>query len=72
MRIFLTEIQAIDPKDGQMKVWAGPNIEAISKKDAIKRLNDNGLGYCKVIGVLVAEMNEDLTGYIDYQNPKLN
>jgi hypothetical protein len=34
MNQFTTEIQAIDPSDGELKRWQGPNIEANSFEEA--------------------------------------
>lgn len=45
-----TYIKAIDPKDNTLKEWAGPDIEASSKEEANRYLQENGLGYCKVVG----------------------
>lgn len=55
MRIFLTEIRAIDPKDGQLKTWSGENIEALTFGLAEQCCKENK-GYLKVIGELVAEI----------------
>lgn len=56
--IFTTEIKAIDPKDGELKTWAGPNIDAISYTFADKYLQNNGLGYCNITGTLISEIDE--------------
>jgi len=55
MDLFNTEIKAIDPNDGELKYWSGPHIKAISFSDAQRYCNENGLGYCKVIGLLERE-----------------
>lgn len=57
--IFTTVIKAIDPLDGELKMWQGPNIEAISWTLAEQYLQENGLGYCKVDGVLHSEIDWD-------------
>lgn len=56
MKKWCTEIKAIDPTDGIIKSWGGPNIPAISFRDAEMYCQMNGLGYCKVIGELIAEI----------------
>lgn len=56
--IFTTEIKAIDPKDGDLKTWAGPNIDAISYTFAEQHLQRNGLGYCEITGQLISEIDE--------------
>lgn len=58
---FVTEIWAIDPFDGELKIWFGPYIDAISFSDARRYCDDNGLGYLTVTGVLVAEVEPDGT-----------
>lgn len=30
MKLWVTEIRAIDPIDGEIKTWAGPNVPGIS------------------------------------------
>lgn len=56
---FTTIIKAIDPKDGELKTWCGPYIEALSFTDAQRQCELNGLGYCKVDGVLVVEVSQN-------------
>jgi len=50
MRIYLTEIRAIDPMDGQLKIWAGPEVPGTDQEDAQRFCDQNGLGYCVVVG----------------------
>ena len=47
---------AIDPRDGQMKKWCGPEITAETHKEAEEYCQNNGLGYCKVEGLLICEI----------------
>lgn len=54
---FVTEIDAINPATGEMCKWQGPHIEAISESHARIICNNTGLGYCKVVGRLVAEID---------------
>ena len=56
MRYWTTHIKAIDPADGQLKTWFGPNVPGITYEDAELYCEQNGLGYCKVIGELVKEI----------------
>jgi len=69
---FITSIQAIDPRDGELKEWAGPNISAISFENAERYCQGNGLGYCKVVGLLVTVIDErteqSTTNYDQYLN----
>lgn len=50
--MYVTEIQAIDPETGELKVYAGPKIQADNMHEAKEYCKNNGLGYCKVLGVL--------------------
>ena len=75
MKVFTTEIRAIDPICGEMKTWAGPNIRAISYSDAEDYLQRHGLGYCRVSGQLIAEIpckegsyEPDFSKQINYDN----
>lgn len=66
MNLYTTRIKAIDPKTGVLEEYIGPRIEAISITDAEAYCHENGLGYCEVVGMLVAEVS--LTGEItDYE-----
>lgn len=59
--IFTTIIKAIDPRypeDEELKTWQGPNIEAISWTHAEQYLQENGLGYCEVNGILHSYKDE--------------
>lgn len=58
--LFTTTIKAIDPKTGELHTWQGPNIEGISFAHAQDWCNNNGLGYCKVDGLL--QWTEDMEG----------
>jgi hypothetical protein len=56
MRLWCTEIRAICPISGEMRVYGGPNIRAITRELAFIYCQENGLGYCKIVGELVAEI----------------
>lgn len=62
MKTWLTEIRAIDPIDGELKTWAGPKIQAETFEDAEKCCEENGLGYCVVIGELIFECSHWMGG----------
>lgn len=79
MDLYVTEIKAICPKTGDLKVYCGPHVPGISFFNAQEYCQNNGLGYCRVIGILVAEIPcKDLASepewnkMIDYENIKLN
>ena len=59
---FITQIRAVDPLNGELRTWAGPEINAISWSLAEQYLQNNGLGYCKIVGVLHSEFPEDGEG----------
>lgn len=77
-KIFLTQFRAIDPKDGHLKTWAGPNVAALTNGLAIQWCNENA-GYVKVVGELVAEipckpgtLEADFSKQINYIDVRLN
>lgn len=79
MRYWVTEIKASDPKTGELKTWAGPNVPGVNKETAYQYLNQNGLGYCEIIGELVAEIpamegthEPDFANMIDYEKIRRN
>ena len=72
MKLFATEIRAIDPVDGNMKTFAGPNVPAISWSFAERYCQDNGLGYCRVIGQLVAEIPFDFNDKRSNPNQRID
>lgn len=51
-KIFLTELRAIDPADGQLKTWAGPEVRAKTMEAAEKYCSEN-VGYLRVTGEAV-------------------
>lgn len=79
MKLWVTEIKAYDPITGELKTWCGPEVPGINHKDAENYCQDNGLGYCKVLGELVAEIpckdgtyEPNWNKMIDYENEQLN
>lgn len=52
---FTTSIMAIDPNNGEFCEWDGPTIEANSWHEAERYCQENGLGYCKIVGIKVME-----------------
>lgn len=79
MRIWCTEIEAKDPFTGQLKKWCGPDVPGINVADAERYCQENGLGYCKIAGELVAEIpckkgtyEPDFKNMIDYENTQNN
>lgn len=56
LKHWTTIIQAIDPIDGQLKSYQGPNVSAPTWKLANDYCQTHGLGYCKVDGQLTSEI----------------
>lgn len=76
MNIYTTTIKALCPNDGTLKTYGGPNVPGITFKDAENYCELNGLGYCKVDGLLISEIPikdgiPDFKNSIDY-NTNLN
>ena len=67
MKTFTTIIQAVDPMDGILKEWLGPYIQAQNIDQAINYCRNN-IGYCKVDGELIAEVDEETGIIIDFDN----
>lgn len=53
---YSTIIEAINPKDGKLSMYEGPNVPGISFKDAQDYCYKNGFGYCKVEGRLLGRI----------------
>lgn len=60
MEKFVTLIQAIDPKDGNLKTFYGDYIEAKDENEAQNILDETGRGYMKVSGGFVEEIDTDI------------
>lgn len=59
--LFMTNFDAVDQRDGLLKTWRGPNVEAIGAADARFVLNSQGLHYVKVMGAILRDTNGDNT-----------
>ena len=55
--LFTTKIEAM--KDGKLMTFIGPNVPGISFADAQAYCESHGLGYCRVVGRLIGEIDED-------------
>lgn len=74
IKLWVTEITAISPITGDMTKYGGPDVPGISASDAQSYCENNGLGYCKVIGELVADIpckkgtyEPDFKNMVDYE-----
>ena len=79
MKTWLTQIRAIDPNDGELKTYGGLDVKAFTAKLADQYCQQNGLGYCKIIGELVREIackqnsfEPDFDNIIDYEEGQDN
>lgn len=74
MFIWSTTIRAIDPTDGELKTFCGPNISALTRQMAHDYCQRNGLGYCEVGDRIIAEiptkdgLTADWDMAINYEN----
>lgn len=78
MKIWLTEIKALDPLTDEMKTWGGDNVAAPTFQMAQQWCNENK-GYLKVIGEFIAEIpckegtyEADFSKMVDYDNTQNN
>lgn len=53
---YSTHIRAIDPLDGKLKAWAGPDVPGNNEDEAALFCANNGLGYLHIIGEVGAEV----------------
>lgn len=78
MKLFVTEIRAIDPVSGELKTYAGPHVPGIDSADAERYCREN-LGMCRVLGELIGEIpcidgtyEPDWGNMIDYKKQRDN
>jgi hypothetical protein len=67
MQVYTTKIRAISPIDGELKTYVGPNVPGISFQTAQDYCDNNGLGYCRVDGMLISEISFSDNKCIDYE-----
>jgi hypothetical protein len=65
--LFMTTFKAIDRRDGEIKLWRGPNIQAIGYSDAQFIVNSKQWHYLKVEGVIMHE-DEDNSEMLKWYN----
>jgi hypothetical protein len=72
MRFWITEILAVDPSDGELKRWFGPNVPGINRPMAEDYCQKNELGYCLVVRELISETpykdDTDWSKQVNYEN----
>lgn len=78
-KIWATELRAICAITGDLKTFSGPNVPGINWADANDYCQNNGLGYCFVVGELVCEIpcktgtyEPDWKREIDYEKISMN
>lgn len=52
-KMFVTQVTAMDAKDGRLKSYSGPHIVARDKEEAQVLIDNTGLGYCEILGELI-------------------
>lgn len=74
MKTFCTEIQAIDPRSGELTSWSGPRVQALTWGLAEEYLQIQGLGYARIIGEYIQEQpfQVEKTENHDTQNYRYN
>lgn len=68
MKTWATNIKAINPLDGEITDFCGPNIKAPSKELAFEYCQKNGLGYCSIEGEVLMEIPCDENYKADFGN----
>lgn len=68
VKMWSTQLKAIDPSTGELATYMGDNIEAPTLELAQEICNTTGRGYLTVIGQLIAEIDEETGERIDYDN----
>ncbi|ARK09025.1 hypothetical protein A6C57_01130 [Fibrella sp. ES10-3-2-2] len=73
MKQWLTQIKAVDPQTGDLVEWLGPYVPGETSKLAAHYCNENGMGYCQIVGQVVAEIptlpdgvTPDYAGRVDF------
>lgn len=67
IRIWATQILAYCPHSRALFHWQGPHVPGIDKADAERFCQENGLGYCRVVGQVIEEIPcDDKTGKPDF------
>ena len=72
MNYYTTELKAIEPISGELRTFCGPYVPAISWAQAEEFCQNNGFGYLRITGQLVAEIGTkvDKDGFLvpDWDN----
>lgn len=56
MKYWVTEIKAKSPIDGSMRAYGGPDVPGETIEEAQDYCENNGLGYCWVLGQLIMDI----------------
>lgn len=72
MNIYTTEIIAVNPLTNEFCKFAGPNVPGLTWQDADRYCQENELGYCKVNGLLISEIDEQTGIEVFYNQHILN
>lgn len=60
---FYTTFKAIDTRDGEIKIWRGPTIDAIGLADARFVADVHGWFHLEIVGVILADGEDKTEGY---------
>lgn len=72
MNIYTTEIIAVNPVTNELCKFSGPNVQGLTWQDADRYCQENELGYCKVNGLLISEIDEQTGIEVFYNQQILN
>jgi len=63
MKLWATEIVAIDQNDGVLKKWPGILVPGVDMDDALDYLEQHGLGYMRIVDCV--EEKEETEDFIN-------
>ena len=73
--LYATEIQAICPHTGELRIYRGPDVPGISLSTAQEYCDINELEYCKPTARIAGEWVEDADGntfFVDWDKNAMN
>lgn len=59
MKLWQTEIKALPPGTEEIRTFIGPLIPADTFAEAQDYCNENGLGYCHIVGEFIEEIEDN-------------
>ena len=58
-KMYVTQVTAMDVKDGRLRSFSGPHIVARNQVEAQGLIDNTGLGYCEILGELIGLIDTD-------------